>query len=122
MGTQRDRMLAACLEQPEAAEGYPFGDDAAVFTVCGKMFALVALGGPVGSVSLKCDPDLAVALRARHPGVTAGYHLNKRHWNTVVLDEAVDDDELVEWLDHSYDLVVRGLPKADRLRLAAGRP
>lgn len=120
MGTQRDRVLAACLAQPEAAEGYPFGDEAAVFTVCGKMFALVALGGPVGSVSLKCDPELAVVLREQHPGVTAGYHLNKRHWNTVVLDDAVADDELVEWLDRSYDLVVRGLPKADRQRLAPG--
>lgn len=113
-GAQRDRIMATCGAKPGAMEDYPFGDGAAVFKVAGKMFALVSLGGAPGSVSLKCDPDLAVALRGRYPAVTAGYHLNKRHWNTVTLDGSVPDEELLELLDHSYDLVVARLTRAQR--------
>jgi predicted DNA-binding protein (MmcQ/YjbR family) len=115
---QRDRMMAACQGLPGAAEEYPFGDEVAVFKVGGKMFALVLLSGPVGSVSVKCDPAVAVALRGQFAAVTAGYHLNKRHWNTVALDDSVPDELVEEWLEHSYELVVRGLPKAQRERLA----
>jgi predicted DNA-binding protein (MmcQ/YjbR family) len=117
---QRDRMMAACQGLPSAVEEYPFGDGAAVFKVCGKMFALVSLDGPTGSVNLKCDPAVAVALRGRFAAVTAGYHMNKRHWNTVALDDSVPDELVEEWLEHSYDLVVRGLRKADRERLRVG--
>lgn len=109
--------MAACLRLPEAVEGYPFGDEAAVFTVCGKMFALVSLSGPEGSVNLKCDPELAEALRGQFPAVTPGYHMNKRHWNTVALDGSVPDTTLTEWLEDSYDLVVARLPRSDRDRL-----
>ena len=89
MTAVRDRVLAACGGKPGAVEDYPFGDGAAVFKVAGRMFALVPLGETPGSVSLKCDPDLAVGLRSRYAGITPGYHLNKRHWNTVTLDGSV---------------------------------
>jgi predicted DNA-binding protein (MmcQ/YjbR family) len=112
--SRRDRVIASCGAKAGAVEDYPFGDDAAVFKVVGKMFALVSLGLPPGSVSLKCDPDVAVELRGRYSAITAGYHLNKRHWNTVVLDGSVPDEELVELVDHSYELVVAGLTRAER--------
>ena len=106
----RDEVLAYCLSRREALEDYPFGDEVAVFKVAGKMFALVSLEGPVGFVNLKCDPDLAVVLRDRHPAVRPGYHTNKRHWNTVDLDGSLAPDELEEMIDHSYECVVAGLP------------
>ncbi|TYB40162.1 MmcQ/YjbR family DNA-binding protein [Actinomadura chibensis] len=110
-------MIAECLAKRGSAEDYPFGDGVAVFKVAGRMFALVSLGDAPGSVSLKCDPDRADELRARHAAITPGYHLNKRHWNTVVLDGSVPDDELLELIDQSYELVVAGLPKARRAEL-----
>jgi predicted DNA-binding protein (MmcQ/YjbR family) len=116
--SERERAFAACGALPGAVETYPFGDGVAVFKVGGKMFALVPLGGEPASVSLKCDPDYALSLRDRYPAITAGYHLNKRHWNTVVLDGSVPDDEVLELVDHSYDLVVSSLPKATRAKLA----
>ena len=117
--SRRDRVIADCGARPGAAEDYPFGDDVAVYKVAGKMFALVSLGKPPGSISLKCDPDLAVELRAQYPAVTAGYHLSKRHWNTVALDGSVPEDELAEMIAHSYELVVAGLTKAARSKLPA---
>jgi predicted DNA-binding protein (MmcQ/YjbR family) len=112
--SRRDGVMAACGAKPGSAEDYPFGDEVAVFKVLGRMFALVSLGSPPGSVSLKCDPDLAPDLRARYAAITPGYHLNKRHWNTVELDGSVPDDELLDLIDHSYDLVVARLPKSQR--------
>ena len=117
-GTRRDRVIAACEAEPGATEEYPFGDDVAVFKVAGKMFALIPLGGSPGSVGLKCDPELAVELRARHTAITEGYHLNKRHWISVELDESVPEDELLELIDQSYDLVVAGLTRAQRAALS----
>ncbi len=116
-GWRRDQVIAACTAKPGAAEDYPFGDEVAVFKVCGRMFALVPLGETPGSVSLKCDPGLAVSLRDRYPAVTPGYHLSKRHWNTVTLDGSVPDDELLDLIDHSYDLVVARLTRAQRNQL-----
>ena len=113
-GSRRDRILAACGTKPGSAEDYPFGDGAAVFKVAGRMFALVSLGPPPGSVSLKCDPRLAEDLRARYAAITPGYHLNTRHWNTGEPDDAVPDEELLDLIDHSYDLVVASLTKAQR--------
>ena len=116
-GSQRDRVIAACGAKPGSAEDYPFGDEVAVYKVAGRMFALVPLGASPGSVSLKCDPGYAVALREQYPAVTAGYHLNKRHWNTVDLDGSVPDDVLEEWIQDSYALIVAGLPRASRALL-----
>ena len=115
--SQRDQMIAACGAKPGAEEDYPFGDQVAVFKVAGRMFALVSLGPAPGSVSLKCDPEFATHLRARYAAITAGYHLNKRHWNTVTLDGSVPGDELLELIDHSYDLVVARLTRAERNKL-----
>jgi len=116
--SQRDRVIAACGAKPGSAEDYPFGEGVAVFKVASRMFALVPLGQPPGSVSLKCDPHLAAGLRARYDAITPGYHLNKRHWNTVALDGSVPDEELLELIDHSYELVVARLTKDVRKGLA----
>ena len=113
----RDDLIARCLDQPEAAQEYPFGDDVAVFKVAGKMFALVPLNAEPASISLKCDPDYAIALRQRYQAVTGGYHLNKTHWNTVVDDGSIPLAEIGQWIEDSYDLVVDGLPKKVKLRL-----
>jgi predicted DNA-binding protein (MmcQ/YjbR family) len=113
----RDDVLEFCTGLAGAVEDYPFGDEVAVFKVGGKVFALVMLSGREGFVNLKCDPDLALELRARHPAVRPGYHANKRHWNSVDLDGSVDRLELCEMIEHSYDLVVAGLPRAQRDRL-----
>jgi predicted DNA-binding protein (MmcQ/YjbR family) len=106
----REAVLARCRSLPCATEGYPFGEGALVFKVGGKMFAIVG----ASSVSLKCDPALAVALREEYAAVTAGYHLDKRHWNTVELDGSVPSEVLSEWIEDSYDLVVAGLSRAQR--------
>jgi predicted DNA-binding protein (MmcQ/YjbR family) len=113
----RARVLELCGNLPAAVEDYPFGDGVAVFKVGGRMFALVSLDGDPGSVNLKCDPDVAVDLRARHPAVRPGYHQNKRHWNTVELDGSIPPDEVEEMIEHSYELVVGQLPRAQRNRL-----
>ena len=110
----RDAVLGYCGSRTGAVEDYPFGDDVAVFKVGGRVFAICALTGQPGSVSLKCDPTLAEALRDRYPAVRPGYHLNKRLWNTVELDGSVPADELAELVDHSWELVVAKLPRRDR--------
>lgn len=117
MAMTRDDVLDLCVGLPGAVEDYPFGDSAAVFKVGGRMFALVSLEGSTGSVNLKCDPGLALEWRARYPAVRPGYHMNKRHWNTVDLDGSVDDGDLREMVDHSYESVVSKLPRAVRTRL-----
>ncbi|MDP4510716.1 MmcQ/YjbR family DNA-binding protein [Nonomuraea turcica] len=119
--SRRDQVIAACGALPGSVEDYPFGDEVAVFKVAGKMFALVVLGPPPGTVSLKCDPDLAVSLRGQYAAIIPGYHLNKRHWNTVTLDGSVPDDELLDLIDHSYELVVARLPRAERDKLKPDR-
>ena len=113
----RDQVLDVCSRLPGAVEDYPFGDDVAVFKVGGKIFALVMLTGEPGRVNLKCDPDRALELRAIYAAVRPGYHMNKRHWNTVELDGTVEDVELREMIDHSYELVVRRLPRNEQARL-----
>ena len=105
-GSRRDRVLATCEDKPGSAEDYPFGDGAAVFKVAGRMFALVSLGPPPGSVSLKCDPRLAEDLRARYAAITPGYHLNKRHWLTITCGGDAPDELVRELVAGSYDLVV----------------
>ncbi len=116
-GSPRDRVIEACLAKPGSAEDYPFGDEVAVFKVAGKMFALVPLAESPASVSLKCDPGLAADLRQKYPAVTPGYHLNKRHWNTVTLDGTVPEEELLDLIDHSHQLVVATLPRGERAKL-----
>ena len=113
---------AYLLSRPEAVEDFPFGPDVAVFKIKGKMFALLGTRGGVASVNLKCDPDEAQALRDIFSGVLPGYHMNKKHWNTVLLDGSVPDYEIERMMDRSYGLVVKGLRKVEReaLLLAYG--
>lgn len=106
-----------CLSRPGAVEDFPFGEQTSVFKVAGKMFALSALDAPPLRVSVKCDPDLAEQLRRTHPAVKPGYHLNKRHWNTVTLDGSLPDEDIVAMLEDSYDLVVAALPRSTRRAL-----
>jgi predicted DNA-binding protein (MmcQ/YjbR family) len=113
----RDHVLELCSSLPGAVEDYPFGDEVAVFKVGGKMFALIMLVGEPGSVTLKCDPMLAIELREQYAAVRPGYHTNKKHWNTVDLDGSIDDTELRAMIEHSYELIVSRLPRRQRDRL-----
>jgi predicted DNA-binding protein (MmcQ/YjbR family) len=114
---KRGQLRDCCLSFAGAEETFPFGPRTSVFKVEGKMFALSALDAAPLSVSLKCEPVLAEALRAAHAAVTPGYHLNKRHWNTVLLDGSLPDRTIREMVEDSYDLVVSALPRARRAAL-----
>lgn len=99
-----------CLSKPGATESFPFGEDALVFKTGGKMFLLIDLKNPV-SFNAKCDPERAIALREEFDEITPGYHMSKVHWNTVDMQGRLSDLQLRELIDHSYELVFRGLPK-----------
>ncbi|MFI6087103.1 MmcQ/YjbR family DNA-binding protein [Streptomyces sp. NPDC051218] len=111
------QLRAFCLSFNDVVEEFPFGPEASVFKVAGKMFALSSLDAVPLTVNLKCDPDMAVQLREAHPEIVPGWHMNKRHWNTVSLAGELPDRQVRELVEDSYDLVVAGLPKAQRLRL-----
>src|SRR3954466_6724323 len=96
-----------CLGKGGTVESTPFGEDTLVFKVGGKMFALASLDEVPTRVNLKCDPDLALELRDRFEQVRPGYHMNKKHWNTVVLDAVIPDAEIRKMIDHSYELVAK---------------
>jgi predicted DNA-binding protein (MmcQ/YjbR family) len=106
-----------CLSFSGAEETFPFGPENSVFKVSGKVFALSRLGGSPLRVSLKCEPALAEQLRTAHAAVLPGYHLNKRHWNTVVIDGSLPDKLIRDMVEDSYDLVVSRLPQARRRAL-----
>jgi predicted DNA-binding protein (MmcQ/YjbR family) len=106
-----------CLTKPHATESTPFGETVLVFKVGGKMFALVALNEFPATANLKCDPDLALELRDRYEQVQPGYHMNKKHWNTVEIESGIPEPELRKMIDHSYDLVLKSLPRAKRAKL-----
>ncbi|MDN3259971.1 MmcQ/YjbR family DNA-binding protein [Streptomyces sp. CSDS2] len=111
-------LRAFCLSFEAAVEDFPFGPEFSVFKVLGKMFALTTLDARPLKVNLKCDPEDAVRLRGEHEGlIVPGWHMNKRHWNTVTVDGALPDRLVRELIEDSYDLVVAGLPRAERLRL-----
>lgn len=113
----RETLYSCVISRKGAFEDRPFGPDTAVFKVMGKMFALIGDGEPL-QVNLKCDPDEAIFLRQMYAAVQPGYHMNKRHWNTVTVDGTIPDDELRRMVDTSYNLVVKSLKKADREALA----
>ncbi len=114
-----EKVAAYLLRFPQTTEEQPFGPEVDVYKVGGKMFAILGPDDSPPRVSLKCDPLLAQELRSEFAAVTPGYHLNKTHWNTVVLDDSVPDIELKKMISHSYEQVVSGLPKALRVRLSS---
>ncbi|HJS92630.1 MAG TPA: MmcQ/YjbR family DNA-binding protein, partial [Solirubrobacteraceae bacterium] len=113
----RDALKRLCLSFAGSEETFPFGSETSVFKVGGKMFALSQLSGDPLKVSIKCEPPLAEELRAAHPAITPGYHLNKRHWNTVVIDGSLSERMIADMIEDSYDLVVSQLPRARRRAL-----
>src|SRR5438876_1588219 len=106
-----------CLSFTGAQETFPFGPNTSVFKVGGKMFALSQLGADDLRISLKCEPALAQGLRQAHAAVVPGYHLNKRHWNTVIIDGSLPEQMIKDMVEDSYDLVVSQLPKSRRRAL-----
>jgi predicted DNA-binding protein (MmcQ/YjbR family) len=106
-----DQLRERCLELPGTAEEFPFRPELSVFKVSGKVFALTALDQRPLRISLKCEPGLAEQLRNTYSAVRPGYHLNKRHWNTVNVDGSLPDRLVLDMIEDSYDLVVAGLPK-----------
>jgi len=99
-----------CLFKKGVTEEFPFDETALVFKVMGKMFTITNIDNFV-SFNVKCDPELAVQLREEYSGVLPGYHMNKKHWNTILMDGSIPDSNAYEWIDHSYDLVVSKLPR-----------
>lgn len=111
-----DVFRAHCARKPGFSEDLPFGPDTLVFRVQGKIFALMDVD-LFASVNLKCDPERAIELRERYPGIKPGYHMNKKHWNTVLVDGQVPDRLLLEMADQSYELVKASLPAKVRAAL-----
>ncbi|MFL5830451.1 MAG: MmcQ/YjbR family DNA-binding protein [Solirubrobacteraceae bacterium] len=105
------QLRKSCLSFPGSQESFPFGPENSVFKVGGKIFALSRLTAEPLRISLKCEPGLAEQLRKAHPAVIPGYHLNKRHWNTVIIDGSLPDQTIVDLIEDSYDLVVSALPR-----------
>lgn len=103
-----------CLAKKGTEETLPFDNVTLVFKVMGKMFALTRLDKDEFTVNLKCDPTRAIQLRERYPQVRPGYHMSKKHWNTIHFEEGLPESMLSELIDHSYDLVIKGLRKKDR--------
>jgi predicted DNA-binding protein (MmcQ/YjbR family) len=103
-----------CLSKNAAEETLPFGPDTLVYKVGGKAFLLMGLDDDPLSFNVKCDPEKAQELREQYSCVLPGYHMNKKHWNTIVVDGSVPANQLQDWIDHSYELVVKSLPKKTR--------
>ena len=109
-----ESIRAYCLEKEDAEESFPFGESTLVFKVGGKIFALMALDSNPPEMNLKCDPDLAIELREKFACVVPGYHMNKKHWNTVICDRSATSNEIKKWIDHSYELIKRSLPSVKK--------
>jgi len=107
------------LAKPGTTEDFPFDEEVLVFRVMGKIYLLTNIEQQdPASINLKCDPDRAIELRAQYDAVTPGYHMNKKHWNTMILNGSIPEDEVWALIDHSYALVAKGLKRADRDALA----
>ncbi len=103
-----------CLSKKGAVEDFPFDEDTLVFKVGGKMFALIPLEKIPLQINLKCDPEKAMELREQFEDVQPGWHMSKTYWNTILLDGNIRWNDLKDWIDHSYDEVVKGLKKSER--------
>lgn len=112
-------LKAYCLAKPGSSAGYPFGEGALVFKVLDRMFCLISEDADPLQMNLKCDPDDALALRNQYEAILPGYHMNKKHWNTLVLDGSLPQRLVNELIDHSYDLVVKKMSQAQQRRLRA---
>ena len=106
-----------CISKPGVTEEMPFDNETLVYKVIGKMFALANTIGDL-SITLKCDPDKAIELRASYPSVQPGYHMSKQHWNTIYIDGSIDDKDIYEWIDHSYKLIVEKLSRKEKEQLS----
>ncbi len=102
-----EQLREYCLGKPLVEELLPFGPDTLVFKVNGKIFLLTSLDAPQLQFNVKCNPELAEELREQYPCVIPGYHMNKKHWNTIIVDGSVSTQLLKEWIDHSYNLVIK---------------
>jgi predicted DNA-binding protein (MmcQ/YjbR family) len=115
---QLDELRDYCLSKKGVTESTPFGPDTLVFKVLDKIFALTGLDNPYHAVNLKCEPNYAMELREQYPAIKPGYHMNKKHWNTVEMDKLAEN-LLKKLIDHSYLLVAEGLNKKEKEQLAA---
>ena len=106
-----------CIKKKGVTEEFPFDEETLVFKVVGKIFLLASLESIPLQINLKCDPEKAIELREEFESIQPGYHMNKKHWNTIILDGTVPAKKILEWIDHSYNLVVSGLKKSDLKKL-----
>jgi predicted DNA-binding protein (MmcQ/YjbR family) len=112
-----EELCEYCLSKKCVTEEMPFDEGTLVFKVMGKMFALSSLEGEL-KINLKCDPEKAEELRERYAAIQPGYHMSKKHWNTIIIDGSISNKLIREWVDESYELVIRGLPKKIQQEIA----
>ena len=115
--SDHESVRLACLAQPSTTEDLPFGPEVLAFRISGKIWALLALDAQPPTLNLKCDPARALELRAQHPAITPGYHMNKRHWNTLTLDGSLPEALVRALIAHSYALVRASLPRRAQAEL-----
>ena len=106
-----------CLSKKAVTEDFPFGEDTLVFRVLNKIFLLVSLSSNPLQFNAKCDPEKAIELREQYDAVQPGYHMNKKHWNTIIMNGSLSNAQLKEMIDDSYNLIVQSLPKKERENL-----
>ncbi|HEY2493187.1 MAG TPA: MmcQ/YjbR family DNA-binding protein [Paenibacillus sp.] len=115
----KNSIIEYCLKKKGATKNYPFGPDPLVIKIAGKMFALIFENkGDYSYLNLKCDPVIAENLREQHENIRPGYHMNKKHWNTITMDGSLPESDVFVLIDHSYDMVVKNLPKSLRESIA----
>ncbi|MDP4179683.1 MAG: MmcQ/YjbR family DNA-binding protein [Bacillota bacterium] len=110
-------VLKYCLSKKGAYEDYPFGPEPVTIKIGSKMFALISNRSDKLYLSLKCDPFMAQSLREQYSNISPGYHLNKQHWNTIIVDESIPEHEVIWMIDHSYELVFKSLSKTEKERI-----
>lgn len=103
-----------CISKKGVEETFPFDEETLVFKVMGKVFLLVGIESNPVSFNVKCDPEKAIELRENYPCVQPGFHMNKKHWNTVICDGSVSKKMYKDWIDHSYNLIIEALPKKQK--------
>jgi predicted DNA-binding protein (MmcQ/YjbR family) len=112
-----EQIRVYCLKKKGVTEEFPFDEETLVFKVMGKIFLLASLESVPLQINLKCDPEKAVELREEYEVVQPGYHMNKKHWNTIIINGSISTDQIFEWIDDSYNLVLAGLSKSDLKKL-----